>query len=360
MKAMENLFFVLLITLIIASCQGQGMEKELGEVQSLNNEDHHLVNVTIPIKIKEKQNFFLLSDLINTLGGDFTFDSVHRTLHLDVNHHTFSLTDGVPVVEKDGEYLATDVIYLKFDDEDNVYLPVEFIEIALGTEVTYQNDSVRFDWLGTSQQVFSTFNDIRMEDWDIDQMVRTLSFLEKPIKGAEISKIPSHLPGAPRNYRNGFHEGIDWYDFASGGGISTSTPVYAMGDGVVVRADHNYVEYRSAEVRNQDLKYTAELGLTPDYIIDRLRGRQVWVQYQGGVMNRFAHLHDIPASIQVGDKVDAETIIGYVGNSGTSDGVNENYEDGLHLHQDLLIFGEYFWRYLSEEEVIEVLERIWE
>ncbi|WP_227935664.1 M23 family metallopeptidase [Alkalihalobacillus deserti] len=360
MRPVKNLFCIILSLFLFVGCQWNENEAEDNIIQPLNKDKHNLANMSIPINITETEVKFLLDDFTKIVGGEFEFDSIHRTLNVNVNHHSFSLTDGVPVLEKDGKFLATDEIYLITDENENIYLPVEFIEVALNTGVTIENEHVHFQWLGTTQQVSSTSEVVRMEDWDADQMVSHLSFLEKPIEGAEVSKIAGHLPGAPRAYRNGFHEGIDWYAFASGGGISTDTPVYAMGNGIVVRADHGYEEYDSVEARNLDLAFTNELGMTPEYIIDRLRGRQVWVQYQGGVLNRFAHLHDIPSEIQVGNLVTAETVIGYVGNSGTSDGVNQNYEEGLHLHQDILIFGEYFWKYLSQDETLKVLERIWE
>ncbi len=265
-------------------------------------------------------------------------------------------------MERNGEYLPTEDIYLITKEEEGkeeIYLTVEFLEIGLGVPVQFGDDQVVFEWYGPTEKVGGSPESFDFEQWTVDDMVEHLSFLEKPIKDAQVSKIISHLPGAPRAYRNGFHEGIDWYDFASGGNINTNTPVYAMGDGVVVRADHDFEEYESPKERNIDLAYTSELGETPEFIFDRLRGRQVWVQYQGGVMNRFAHLDAIPENVQVGDRVNAETIIGYVGNSGTSGAVNQDLSE-LHLHQDLLVYGELFWKPLTQDEVLEVLERIWD
>lgn len=132
-----------------------------------------------------------------------------------------------------------------------------------------------------------------------------------------------------------------------------------MAEGVVVRADHDFQDYPSALIRNKDLSLTAELQETPAYIFDRLRGQQVWVQYENGVMSRFAHLDSIPANIKVGDIVNADTIIGYVGNSGTSGAVNQDGSE-LHLHQDLLIYGELFWKPFTLEETKEILLNIFQ
>jgi murein DD-endopeptidase MepM/ murein hydrolase activator NlpD len=364
MKVAQKVLSVLFVLFLISGCQGEqndsGREAAQTDGLSQNESDYH---ETVSIEIKENEARFLLDDLLEVVGGSYEFDEIHRTLQLTINEDSFYLIDEVPVLERNGEYIPSEDIYLIVEGEagnEEIYLPVEFLGQALDTSVVFSDDQVSFDWYGPVERVGGPPEAFTFEEWTVDEMVEYLSFLEKPIKGAQVSKIPSHLPGAPRAYRNGFHEGIDWYDHASGGGITTETPIYAMAEGVVVRADHDFVEYESSEIRNQDLAYTAELQDTPEYIFDRLRGRQVWVQYQGGVMNRFAHLHEIPSNLQVGDRVTAETVIGYVGNSGTSDGVIGDYNAGLHLHQDLLIYGELFWKPLSQEEVLEVLERIWD
>ncbi|MFC0558765.1 M23 family metallopeptidase [Halalkalibacter alkalisediminis] len=354
MNQKKRVMLMLILFVVISGCQGQALDE-------VNKPDTNYAKLAI--EITEKEARIKLDELMELVGGDYHFDPIHRTLQFSVNEDQFYLVDGVPVLERNGEYLATEDIYLIVhgkQGQEELFLPVDFIELALGTSVAYEDEQISFLLMEPTQRVGGPSESFNMEQWDVEQMVQYLSFLEKPIRGAEVSKIPSHLPGAPRTYRNGYHEGIDWYAFASGGDISTDTPIYAMGEGVVVRVDHDYVEYQSVEERSKDLAYTAEFGETPEYIFDRLRGRQVWVQYQGGVMNRFAHLHDIPSDIQVGDRVDANTIIGFVGNSGTSDGVVQDYEAGLHLHQDLLIYGELFWKYLSQEEVLEVLTRIWD
>lgn len=361
MKAAAKIFAIA-IFIVMVGCQQQtpNEEKQVNEEPAISEEDNN--KEQIAIDITESEARFALDDLIGIVGGSYEFDNLHRTLKLSIHDDEFYFIDGVPVLERNGEYLPNQDIYLIIEGEEGqeeLFLPVEFLELAMEVPVQFGEEHVAFEWYGPTEKVGGPPETFNFDQWSVDQMVQHLSFLEKPIKHAEVSKIPGHLPGAPRAYRNGFHEGIDWYDFASGGNINTNTPVYAMGEGVVVRADHDFVEYNSPQERNIDLAYTAELGETPTFIFDRLRGRQVWVQYQGGVMNRFAHLSAIPENLQVGDQVDAETVIGYVGNSGTSGAVNQDSSE-LHLHQDLLIYGELFWKPLTQEEVVEVLERIWE
>ncbi len=313
---------------------------------------------TLAIDITADDVLFDLDDFLKKIDGSYQYDEMNRTLKIFVNKDEYALIEGVNVLERNGEFLATDEIYFEVTDNGNIIMPVEFLDKGLQLPIKFGNSNVSFDWYGPTEKVGGPPESFNFEEWDVEKMVEYLSFLESPIKNAEVSTVSSHLPGAPRDYRNGFHEGIDWYDFASGGDINTETPIYAMAEGIVVRADHDYIEYESPEKREVDLTVTAELGETPEYIFDRLRGRQVWVQYPNGVMNRFAHLHDIPENIKVGDRVNAETVIGFVGNSGTSSAVNQDLT-GLHLHQDLLIYGELFWKPLSQEEIREVLIRIW-
>ncbi|SFJ05981.1 M23 family metallopeptidase [Thermoflavimicrobium dichotomicum] len=190
----------------------------------------------------------------------------------------------------------------------------------------------------------------------VHELVDYLSFLKNPIRGAHVSTRDSQLPGAPRPYRNGVHEGIDWYGYTTGVKMTTKTPVLSMADGIIVRADHNYKEMTESE-RNQLLKKAAELGQTPEYILDKLRGRSVWVQYDKGILARYVHLDRISKKIKVGEKVKTGQLIGYVGNSGTSDGVLGNNE-GLHLHLDIFIYGEWFWRYYTMNERRIILEKV--
>ncbi len=190
----------------------------------------------------------------------------------------------------------------------------------------------------------------------VKQMIRYLSFLEVPIKGAHVSTKESQLPGAPRAYRNGYHEGIDWYDYTSGVKITKKTPVYSIADGIVVRVDHDYKELTAKE-RARLLKLSSIYDRTPEYALDKLRGRSVWVQCEKGVLARYVHLDLVSKDLKVGDRIKQGDYIGNVGNSGTSEGVLGNSE-GLHLHLDLLIYGEWFWENYTMKERRKILENI--
>ncbi|TMC72149.1 MAG: M23 family metallopeptidase [Chloroflexi bacterium] len=68
-----------------------------------------------------------------------------------------------------------------------------------------------------------------------------------------------------------------------------------------------------------------ELGYTPSATLDRIRGRQVWIDHGRGVVTRYAHLSAVAAAIAVGMKIEAGVPIGEVGSSGYPQG-------GPHLH----------------------------
>ncbi len=363
-------FLTLSLILLIVSCGTKvedektikglkGDKNQIQQWEKVVKDEESIYLKELKLKSIDGQQVFLVDDLFELIDGTYQYDDLHRSVEMEIDNHIFKLVYDIAVVEHNGLYLPTDEISMVLEEE-KVYLPVSFLDVALGLDVEVNDHLVSFQWMEEALPVGSVREESLLErSWTIDRMVDYLSFLQKPIEEAEVSTIPNHLPGAKRAYRNGYHEGIDWYGYATGKQISTDTPIYAMAEGVVVRADHDYEEYPSPLIRNKDLSLTAQLGETPEYIFDRLRGKQVWVQYEKGVMNRFAHLDSIPDDLKVGDKVTSETIIGYVGNSGTSGAVNQDGTQ-LHLHQDLLIYGELFWKPFTLDEVKEIIVRIFE
>lgn len=358
---MKQMIIAILILLILSACgendetrqqertKKDGHQKIIAEQEPLSQE--------IALKRINDQKVFLVSDLIERVGGKYEYDELHRSLIMEINNQVYKMIYGISAIEQSGLYLPIDDVELIVNGE-GIYLPVSFFEKVLGTSTEVTNEKIVFHWSKdvVAASLVHQESDLH-EEMTVEEMIDYLSFLQKPIEGAQVSTIKNHLPGARRAYRNGYHEGIDWYPYASGQHISTVTPVYAMAKGVVVRADHNYNEYPSPEERNEDLALTAQLGQTPLYIFDRLRGRQVWVQYDKGVMVRFAHLDAIAKDLHVGKKVTESTIIGFVGNSGTSGAVN-NDGSQLHLHKDILIYGELFWKPYTLEETKKIVVEI--
>jgi murein DD-endopeptidase MepM/ murein hydrolase activator NlpD len=161
------------------------------------------------------------------------------------------------------------------------------------------------------------------------------SLYVSPVPGATLSSRAAHWPNANRAYRNGRHEGFDFYDGAVSGGttITYGTPIVAVAAGVAIRVDHDYVEMDRATYDRIIAEARASLS-TPEAILDMLRGRQVWIEHPGGFVTRYAHLADIPANLQVGDAVNQGQEVGTTGNSGTIDGVLGTREDP-HPHVEI-------------------------
>ncbi len=154
-----------------------------------------------------------------------------------------------------------------------------------------------------------------------------------PVEGATISSRRNHLPGAPRTYRNGVHEGFDFYSGTVSVPINYGTPINAVADGVVIRADHDYVEATLEEY--QSLIDQAGRALdTPPEILDKLRGRQVWIRHAGGFVTRYAHLAAVAEIVSVGARVNQGDIIGTTGNSGTLEAA-QGTQDDPHPHVEV-------------------------
>lgn len=170
-----------------------------------------------------------------------------------------------------------------------------------------------------------------------------------PIAGACLPGDDYLMPNAPREYRYGVHEGVDFYTGRSCTDVPAGTPVMAAKAGRVIRADHNYTEMSPDEL-NEILARCAAQGFTDAKALDRFRGRQVWVDHGGGVVTRYAHLGGIPGEIQVGAMVQAGDIIGYVGDSGTPEAVtNPGVE--VHLHFEIRVGDTYLGAGLPTDQV---------
>ncbi|HEX7040130.1 MAG TPA: ankyrin repeat domain-containing protein [Trueperaceae bacterium] len=154
-----------------------------------------------------------------------------------------------------------------------------------------------------------------------------------PVEGATISSRRHHLPGAPREYRNGVHEGFDFYSGTVSVPIEYGTPIRAAADGVVIRADHDYVEHTLEEYEQIIADATAALD-TPPELLDELRGRQVWIRHAGGFVTRYAHLSSIAEAVVVGAHVRQGDIIATTGNSGTLEAA-QGTRDGPHPHVEV-------------------------
>lgn len=144
--------------------------------------------------------------------------------------------------------------------------------------------------------------------------------------GIYLAERDFQMPGAPRHYRLGIHAGFDLY-------FAADTQIQAAADGVVLRADHDYVApdpTAFAAWRGQSF----DLGYTSAEAEDFYRGRQVWVQHDDGTIGRYVHLSSIDPLVYEGERITQGQIIARVGNSGSPSSRNSETEDA-HLHFEL-------------------------
>ena len=165
--------------------------------------------------------------------------------------------------------------------------------------------------------------------------------LALPVADVGLPTDPDLMPNAPRDYRSGWHEGIDFP-------ADPGTPVRAVAAGTVVRIDRDFVEWDSASL-DAALDEAARLDYTPAATLDRLRGRQVWIDHGSGVVSRYCHLASV-ADLAVGDTVSAGMVIGTVGSSGYPEG-------GPHLHLEIRVGTSYLGDGLSGEALVAAIAR---
>lgn len=139
-----------------------------------------------------------------------------------------------------------------------------------------------------------------------------------PVPGARVPEDDAHLPGAPRPYRSGMSEGFVFWPDGAGVPLAFGTPVIAAGSGEVVRVDEPYAELDEATW--ESLLVSVSDG-ADEGELDALRGRQVWLRLDDGRVLRYGHLSGVRPGLAVGQRVARGRVIGFVGNSGTFDGV---------------------------------------
>jgi len=176
-----------------------------------------------------------------------------------------------------------------------------------------------------------------------------------PIAGSCLPSNDNLMPNAPREYRAGIHEGVDFYSGVNCTTIPNGMPALAVKAGTVIRADHSFVEMTLDDL-NDLLERSQAQGFTDSEALDRFRGRQVWVDHGGGTVTRYCHLSAIPAEITVGAQVQTGATVGLVGESGTPEAVT-NPGTEIHLHFELRIGDSFLGAGLSVEAVRAIYEQ---
>jgi murein DD-endopeptidase MepM/ murein hydrolase activator NlpD len=163
-----------------------------------------------------------------------------------------------------------------------------------------------------------------------------------PIEGADITADPELLPGAARDYRRGIHEGIDFP-------APMDTPVRAAAAGTVIRVDSSFADW-TAEEQDAALSEAVTLGYTPAATLDRIRGRQVWIDHGRGVVSRYAHLAAVEP-LALGQRIEAGAPLGSVGSSGYPQG-------GPHLHFEVRVGDGFYADGLADEALVRAVSRL--
>lgn len=146
---------------------------------------------------------------------------------------------------------------------------------------------------------------------------------------------PDLLVGAPRDYRSGTHNGLD---FNCG---STRHDVTAAAGGEVLFVVNDYVD-ATLDERNAVLASAALAIDTPFWTLAMLYGNFVVVAHDvpgvdGRAVTIYAHLSTVDENIATGLLLDRGDFIGRVGNRGTSAAAAGFIEDdpSIHLHWEL-------------------------
>ncbi len=156
-----------------------------------------------------------------------------------------------------------------------------------------------------------------------------------PVAGACVPSEDSQMPNAPREYRAGIHEGVDFFtDFACVD-VGLGTPALASKAGRLIRVDHIYEPLTQSTLDELLAKVVAQ-GFTDTASLDRFRGRQVWIDHGDGLITRYCHLDSVPEDLLAGANVAQGDVVGFIGDSGTLESVTDPGVEN-HLHFELRI-----------------------
>ena len=183
------------------------------------------------------------------------------------------------------------------------------------------------------------------------EIANTLTNFSLPIVGTQLTQRDFQMPGAPRHYRMGVHQGLDFY-------WRPGTAVYAIAPGKVIRATHDYAPITPEQVdqlrtENQERTYTSETAL------DIYRGRQVWIEHDNGIVTRYIHLSAIAPNLEVGSIIAQGQLLGEVGNSGSPSSLNSRFADS-HLHFEMWVGDFYLGQFLRPIETRDWIEQLFD
>lgn len=170
-----------------------------------------------------------------------------------------------------------------------------------------------------------------------------------PVEGGCLPEDDILMPGAAREYRDGIHEGVDFYESDNCAFVGLGTEVLAAKAGTVIRADHTYQDLTAADLAELDELVEERGGFDPE-VEDAYRGRQVWIQHGDGTVTRYAHLSGVAEHVVVGSIVERGEVIAFVGDSGTPESVTDPGTQ-VHLHFEIRVGDSYLGAGLPPDEV---------
>jgi murein DD-endopeptidase MepM/ murein hydrolase activator NlpD len=172
-----------------------------------------------------------------------------------------------------------------------------------------------------------------------------------PIPGGAIPSDAGALPAGPQGAQSR-REGFLILPENAGVPFSAGSPVIAVADGVIIRADANY---REVDVLAWERFNRALDSSEADAARDRLLGRQLWLQLDDGRVVRYGHLAALRPGIAVGTRVERGMVIATAGNSGTLDAA-AGRSSGVRLHLEIRE-GESFMGQGMSTEAVRTLAR---
>jgi peptidoglycan LD-endopeptidase LytH len=169
-----------------------------------------------------------------------------------------------------------------------------------------------------------------------------------PLQGAHLPDKDNNLPNAPREYRKGVSQGFVFTGVDSGISIGYGMPVLAASDGEIVKLDVNFTEMTQSDFNK--LLESIKNGASENDLT-KLRGRQVWIKHSDGTITRYCHLSKISENISFATPIKRGQVIGFVGNSGTLEGIRNSKGNARLLFEVWSNDGHFFGENLKPAEV---------
>ncbi len=282
--------------------------------------------------------------------------------------------NGLPLPEAKGKVIEkirefeNEKILIKYEGMKEMFIRSKFLKIDVEKTLEdlflfHREPSIYYSRLDFEKMIADSqlpliisdlaFTEVLKGNTVINVILTPMQILKKdlfimPIRGAQLPDKKAHLPNAPRPYRAGIHRGVDFFTGHVGVPINSSTEIYSVYDGEIIRIDHNYKDITKQEWKNLSLE-SIRKGFTSPENLDIFMGRQIHIKHGNGIKTVYAHLSWVRNDLKVGDKVYQGELIGRAGNSGTGGSF-------IHLHFEIWIDDEFLGKGLPFKQARELYE----